>query len=307
MSLHKKTAIIIQGPTAVGKTAIAIAVAQRLGTAIVSADSRQCYKGMAIGTAQPSLEELNAVRHYFINNYPVTTALSAADYESLALGYLDEIFGTTHTAVVCGGTGLYIKALCEGMDAMPQVSEHIQAATEAAYAQNGIGWLQECVEEEDPAFYKSGEIHNPSRLLRALIFVRSTGTSIMAYRTGVKKQRPFNIVKIGLELPREVLYGRINARVDMMLAAGLLEEVRALYKHRELKNLQTVGYAEIFEYLDGNCTLPQAIDKVKQHSRNYAKRQMTWFKKDNATIWLPADSADIAQQIIAIANVVEGS
>ncbi len=306
MSTTTKTAIIIHGPTAVGKTAIAIAVAQQLGTAIISADSRQCYKGMAIGTAQPSQEELNAVHHYFINEYPVTTALSAADYENLALGWLHDLFQGNDTAVVCGGTGLYIKALCEGMDAMPAVNEQVLQVTETDYAQHGLSWLQQAIEKEDAAFFKSGEIHNPSRLLRALIFIRSTGESILKYRTGIKKVRPFNIVKIGLELPREALYARINMRVDAMMAAGLLDEVRALYPYKDLKNLQTVGYTEMFDYLDAKCTLPEAIDKIKQHSRNYAKRQMTWFKKDADTIWLPADRPDTAQQIVDMANRTQG-
>jgi tRNA dimethylallyltransferase len=282
----------------VGKTAIAIALAKHFNTAIVSADSRQCYMGMPIGTAQPTQSELQEVKHYFINAYPVTTQLSAADYEQLALGYLDEIFKTNNTAIVCGGTGLYIKALCDGMDEMPGIDETINTETEALYKELGISWLQDAVQAEDPEFYEAGEIHNPSRLLRALVFIRSTGKSIVSFRTGNKKQRPFRVIKVGLELPREVLYERINKRVDVMMELGLLEEVKALYTCKNLKSLQTVGYSELFDYLDGNYTLPEAIDKIKQHSRNYAKRQMTWFKKDKEIAWFNAWDENVVAQIL---------
>jgi tRNA dimethylallyltransferase len=293
---HK--AYIIAGPTAVGKTAVSIALAQRLGTAIVSADSRQCYKGMSIGTAQPRLEELAAVRHYFIDQFPVTTSLTAADFEVLALQYLDEIFATQYSAVVCGGTGLYIKALCEGLDEMPQVDAAIIEQIEAEYRLRGLEWLQQCVKNEDPGFFKQSENQNPARLLRALSFIRTTGISILRYRTQSRKERPFQIIKAGLELPREQLYSRINERVDRMMTDGLLAEVEQLHPHRNLKNLQTVGYAELFDYLEGKCTLPEAIDKIKQHTRNYAKRQMTWFKKDQEIKWFSADDENLVEKII---------
>lgn len=293
---------MLAGPTAVGKTSIAISLAQRLGTSIVSADSRQCYQGMRIGTAQPSQEELKAVRHYFIDAFPVTTHISAADYEQLALGYLEEIFYQHDTAVVCGGTGLYIKALCEGLDDMPAIDETIATSLDNEYKARGMDWLQQAVQAEDPLFYTQGETANPARLLRALIFKRSTGESITNYRTGIKKERPFRIIKIGLELPREVLYDRINKRVDTMMEAGLLEEVKALYPQRHLKNLQTVGYSELFDYLDGKRTLTEAVDKIKQHSRNYAKRQMTWFKKDSEMHWLQADDAQVVERILSSRN-----
>jgi tRNA dimethylallyltransferase len=291
---------IITGPTAVGKTAVALALAKKFRTAIVSADSRQCYKEMTIGTAKPSPEELQAVKHYFIDEFSITKLLTAADYEALALQYLEEIFKTHNTAVVCGGTGLYIKALCEGLDEMPEADEEIIKRTEAAYKENGISWLQQAIKEEDPEFHKSGEIQNPARMLRALSFIRTTGKSITRYRTQTKKDRPFNIIKVGLELPREELYQRINVRVDQMMERGLLAEVEQLFPYRDNKNLQTVGYAELFEYLDEQCTLEQAVGKIKQHTRNYAKRQMTWFKKDKEVHWFPADVKDILGKILAI-------
>ena len=297
-----KKAIIICGPTAVGKTAVAIQVAHRLRTAVISADSRQCYKEMSIGTAKPTAEELNTVPHYFIDAFSVCTVLSTADYESLALGYLDEIFSKQGAAVVCGGTGLYIKALCEGLDAMPAVDEAIVATIENIYAQEGLPWLQQAVQQEDPEFYAQGEIHNPARLLRALSFIRTTGKSIVQYRSGNKKQRDFEVVKIGLQLPRELLYDRINKRVDDMMAMGLLAEAEGLYPYNDNKNLQTVGYTELFEYMDGKCTLQEAIEKIKQHTRNYAKRQMTWFTQDKEIKWFSADDRDVVEKILALAD-----
>lgn len=295
-----KTAYIIAGPTAVGKTAIAIALAKRLGTEIVSADSRQCYREMSVGTAKPTTVELEEVKHYFIDTHSVTTALDAADYETLALGYLQNIFAAHDAAIVCGGTGLYIKALCEGLDTMPAVSDEIVRDVNNEYETRGLQWLQHAVMEEDPDFYKEGEIKNPARLLRALIFKRSVGESIVNYRTGEKKKRDFRIVRIGLELPREVLYERINTRVDKMMTDGLLDEVRNLYSLRHLKNLQTVGYSELFEHIEGLYTLQEAVDKIKQNTRHYAKRQMTWFRKDKEMHWLQADDPQVVDKILAL-------
>ncbi len=279
MNIDERTLHVICGPTAVGKTAFAINLAQQLNTAIISADSRQCYKEMTIGTAKPSKEELQAVKHYFIDEFSVTEHITAADFERLALGYLEEIFAKSNDAVVCGGTGLYIKALCEGLDEMPAVNEDIDREINEAYKQKGIDWLKDEVQKYDPDFFAEAEQENPARLLRALVFKLSTGESIIHYRSGKKKQRDFKIKKTILELPREELYERINKRVDVMMEMGLLKEVESLYPYKNLKNLQTVGYSELFDYLDGNYSLEEAIDKIKQHTRNYAKRQMTWFRK----------------------------
>lgn len=253
---------------------------------------------MNIGTAKPSIAELSEVPHYFINSHSVTEHLSTADFERLALQYLDEIFQNSNTAVVCGGTGLYIKSLCEGIDPMPDVDKTIESAVNKDYEEKDIEWLQQTVKAEDPEFYKTGEIHNPVRLIRALVFKRSTGKSIMEYRTGQQKQRPFDIVKIALEMPREVLYARINKRMDTMMEQGLLDEVKSLYPQRQLKNLQTVGYTELFDYMDGKYDLQTAIDKIKQHTRNYAKRQLTWFRKDEDFRWLAADDPNISDKIL---------
>lgn len=294
------TIYVICGPTAVGKSATAMALAQQLDTAIVSADSRQCYKEMSIGTAKPTEEDLAAVPHYFIDEFSVTQNITAADYETLALGYLDELFKTHSSVVVCGGTGLYIKALCEGLDDMPEIDESIDTEVNAQYETRGIAWLQEEIKQHDPRFYEQGEIQNPARMVRALVFVLSTGQSILDYRTGNRKIRPFRIIKAGIELPREELYHRINTRVDQMMELGLLEEVKNLYPYKHLKNLQTVGYAELFEYLDGLCNLEEAVAKIKQNTRRYAKRQMTWFKKDKEVVWMRADDKHITERILGL-------
>lgn len=303
MTPRTNTVFIIAGPTASGKTAIAIELAKRLGTSIVSADSRQCYREMTIGTAKPTAEELAQAKHYFINSHSLTEHLSTADFERLALQYLDEIFAHTDTAVVCGGTGLYIKTLCEGIDSMPEVDAGIEQAVDELYKANGIGGLQAAIQCEDPLFFAQGEVQNPARMIRALAFVRSTGKSILHYRTGQKQQRPFNIVKVALDLPREILYARIDHRVDQMMQQGLAEEVKQLYPLRHLKNLQTVGYSELFDYMDNKCTLQEAVDKIKQHTRNYAKRQLTWFRKDKEFHWLDARDVHLADKILSLLPV----
>lgn len=300
LSASGKTLYVIAGPTASGKTAVSISLAAHLGTSVLSADSRQCYIGMPIGTAQPSPQELATVKHYFINRFPVAEHISAARYEELALGYLEEIFASSDNAVVCGGTGLYIRALCNGMDPMPQVDEAIVAQIDQQYRLRGLEWLQMAVATEDPDFYAVGEVENPARLLRALAFVRSVGQSITHFRTGNTVTRPFRIVRIALDLPRHELYQRIDARVDAMMQAGLLDEVRSLLPYRHLKNLQTVGYAELFKYLDGEWTLPFAVEKIKQHTRNYAKRQLTWFRREPGYHWLSPHSSDIVEQIVQL-------
>ncbi len=303
----QNTVLVIAGPTAVGKTAIAISVARQLGTEILSADSRQCYKEMQIGTAKPTISEQQGIKHHFIDEYPVTRAISAADYESIGMTCLEQIFLRKDVAIVCGGTGLYIKALCEGLDPMPETKDEVVAVVEQIYRDEGLPKLQELIKMEDPLFFESGEIQNPARLIRALSFVRSTGQSILDFRTGQKKIRPFRIVKTALELPREVLYSRINQRVDKMMEEGLLQEVEQLYPHKNLKNLQTVGYSELFDYMDGHLSLMEAVDKIKQHTRNYAKRQLTWFKKDKSYIWFDASDPDVVQKILDTAKRSAGN
>jgi tRNA dimethylallyltransferase len=298
--VSKRTVYIICGPTATGKTALAIQLAQRLGTSVISADSRQCYKELNIGTAKPDEKELKQVRHYFIDEFAPTTEITAAAFEKLALSYLDTIFRTQDNAIVCGGTGLYIKALCEGLDEMPEVDAKVNEEVNKMYEEKGMEWLSACLKEEDPRFAQSGEMLNPARMLRALVFMRSNNESILLYHTGEKKQRNFGIIKIGLDLPRAALYDRINQRVDKMMEMGLLEEVKRLQPLQQHKNLHTVGYTELFDYLNGKCTLEEAVNKIKQNTRNYAKRQLTWFRKDADIIWFAADEDKLAEKILAI-------
>lgn len=280
-----KTVIIIAGPTAVGKTAIAIDLALYFQTAIISADSRQCFKELSIGVARPSEEELQQVPHYFIASHSIHDEVTAAGFETFALQKVNELFATHDVVVVAGGTGLYIKAFCEGLDEVPDVPAAVRAGIIQAYETHGLQWLQQQLKEKDPVFYEKGEIKNPQRMMRALEVVEATGQSIFDFRKGKATIRGFNIVKIGLELPREELYQRINARVDDMMQAGLLEEVRSLIPYKHLNALQTVGYAELFDYLDGHVTLERAVELIKQNTRRYAKRQMTWFKRDQAFNW----------------------
>ncbi len=284
--LKDKTCIVIAGPTAVGKTAYAIALAQYLNTEIISADSRQCFKELNIGVAKPSSEELQMVPHYFINSHSVNAEVNAAVFEEYALSKANEIFARNNFTVMTGGTGLYIKAFCEGIDAVPAVNPAIRNSIIADYELNGLPWLQHEVERNDPEYFLQGEIQNPQRLMRALEVKLSTGFSITAYQTQQKKQRDFNVIKIGLELPREQLYERINLRVEHMMKAGLEEEARSLWPLRNLNALQTVGYRELFEYFDGAISLERAIELIKQNTRHYAKRQLTWFKKDSNMKWV---------------------
>lgn len=300
---NQPTLIVIAGPTAVGKTSVAIDLAKHLGTEILSADSRQCYQGMRIGTAQPNADERAQVVHHFVDCYAPEKELSAADFEREALSILDTIFINHQSAIVCGGTGLYIKALCEGLDDMPSVDPLIQTRINEEYAQQGIEWLRNRLRTTDPVFFAQGEVENPARMLRALIFSLSTGKSITEFRTGIKKPRSFRIIKIGLELPRAILYERINTRVEQMIKEGLVEEVQQLLPLRNCKNLNTVGYSEIFDFLDDTTSLETAIDKIKQHSRNYAKRQLTWFKKDLDFHWFAADEVNLIEKITAIAEL----
>jgi tRNA dimethylallyltransferase len=272
--------IIIAGPTASGKTDIAIHVAKYFQTEIISADSRQCYKEMNIGTAKPSPAQLAEVPHHFINSHSITDELSAADFERFALAAAEKIFEKNNTVVMCGGTGLYIKAFCEGLDDIPSAGVEIKKMISENFNSKGLEWLQQEVKENDPLFWETGEVQNPHRLIRALEVVLSTGKSIQTFRQGTKKERDFDIVKLCLDLPREILYERINHRAGMMREAGLAEEARQLLPYKNLNALQTVGYRELFDFFDGKISEEKAFELIKQNTRHYAKRQVTWFKKE---------------------------
>lgn len=293
----QNTIFIIAGPTAVGKTAFAIALATHFQTAIISADSRQCYKEMRIGVARPAESELAAVKHHFIASHAVTEELNAGSFEKYALAAAEDIFQKNKVAVMVGGTGLYIKAFCEGIDPMPEVPDAIRQQVITGYQQKGLIWLQKELEQKDPGFWAVAEQKNPQRLMRALEVLYATGQSIMVYRTKQKAERPFRVIKIGLELPKEQLHHHINGRVTQMIEQGLVEEVKSLLPYRNLNALQTVGYREIFEYLDGKCGLEEAIEQLKTNTRHYAKRQMTWFKKDTDFQWFVSSPASLAPVI----------
>ena len=299
----KKTCIVIVGPTAVGKTAFALQVAQHFNTQIISADSRQCFKELSIGVAKPSLQELESVSHYFINSHSIADEVNAGVFEKYALQKADEIFANNNIAVVVGGTGLYVKTFCQGIDNIPSIPLEIRNKLTNDYLQNGLSWLQQEVEKLDPQYYAKGEIQNPQRLLRALEVVEFTGLSIIEFQQQKKVDRNFNSIKIGLQLPREDLYSRINNRVDEMINEGLLKEVEKLLPYKDLNALQTVGYTELFNYFENKISLDRAIELIKQNTRHYAKRQLTWFKKDEEIKWLNATEHPKAQ-LLELLNIL---
>ena len=297
-----KTVIVICGPTAVGKTSVSIALAKYFHTEIISADSRQCFKELKIGVARPSGEELKEIPHHFIASHPIKENINAAFFEKFALQKTEELFKTHDIIIMVGGTGLYIKAFCEGLDDIPPIDETIRKNIITDYELHGLSWLQEQVKIKDPEFHKVGELQNPQRSMRALEVVESTGRSILSFRKNKKTERPFNIIKIGLELPKEELHLNINSRVDKMLQDGLVEEVSSLKGYRDVNALQTVGYSEIFEHLDGKISLATAVEEIKKNTRQYAKRQLTWFKKDKEIDWVNAkqtsDILSMAQKLV---------
>ena len=279
--LNKKV-IVVAGPTAVGKTATAIDLAKQHHTSIVSADSRQCFYELKIGVARPTDAELKAVKHYFIANHSIQENITAGSFAREAKELLKEIFTTHDTAIVCGGTGLYIKALIEGLDEIPPVPSTIRDQVIQLYESEGIEALREKLLFLDPDFLRQGDINNPNRMMRALEVVLHTGTPIHQLQVNAENRGINSMYDVEykiIDLPREELYTRINARVDQMMINGLEEEARAVYPFKHLTALQTVGYQELFDYFDGLCTKEEAVDKIKQHSRNYAKRQITWFKR----------------------------
>jgi tRNA dimethylallyltransferase len=293
----QKTCIVISGPTAVGKTSIAVELASHFGTEIISADSRQCYKELNVGVAKPDEVDLQKVKHHFISSHSINESVTAVEFENYALNAIEKIFKNNDVAVLVGGTGLYIKAFCSGFDPIPPVAPEIRNAIIQQYELLGIDWLTESLIQKDADFAKSGEMKNPQRMMRALEVVESTGKSILSFQSQHKKVRDFNIVKFGLELPRPELYDRINLRVDLMMESGLIKEVEALLPHSKLNALQTVGYTELFDFLNGKHSLDEAVNLIKQNSRHYAKRQMTWFKKDESISWIEPDVKTLHSKI----------
>jgi tRNA dimethylallyltransferase len=286
---NKNTLIVVCGPTAVGKTAVAIDIAKYYDTEILSADSRQFYEEMNIGTAKPSEHELAAVPHHFINNLSISDTYTAGDYEREALEVLGKIFGSKDIAVMVGGSGLFIRAVCEGFDEFKKEISDADEAIISGIKEMSLKDMQDEVSKLDPEYYAKVDHHNPRRLQRALEVIHTTGKKYSEQRTGEKAHRDFHIIKIGLEVSREQLYQRISQRVDAMMKAGQWEEATALYSFKHLQPLQTVGYQEVFDHIDGKLSKTVAIERIKQHSRNYAKRQLVWFKKDQGIKWFDPD------------------
>lgn len=271
--------VVLGGPTASGKTEVAIALALHYGAEIISADSRQFYREMSIGTAKPTAAERAQVPHHLVDFLPVEQVYNAGDFERDALACLDDLFSRMPLVVLTGGSGLYLQAVYEGLDHFPPVSDAVRAAWEQRYQAEGLEFLQRALEVQDPAYYELVDRQNPVRLIRALSVCEAAGKPYSSFRRKAPVERPFRHLLMNLEWPREQLYQRIDARVDRMMEAGFLEEARSLYPKRHCNALQTVGYQELFSYFDGACTLDEAVEKFKQHSRNYAKRQMTWFRR----------------------------
>jgi tRNA dimethylallyltransferase len=287
-----KTLIIIAGPTAIGKTALAISLAKHYKTEIISADSRQFYREMTIGTAKPSEAELNAVKHHLINSHSVLDQFNAGDFEKESIEIINGLFTDHEQVIMAGGSGLFINAVSHGFDQLPVATEEIRDYFNKILEEKGIKFLQDQLKKIDPIYFNEVDIFNPQRIIRALEVFESSGKTFSSLRTNIKKQRPFNIVKIGLNSDRDKLYERINLRVDQMVEDGLIEEVESLKTYRHLNPLNTVGYSEIFNYLDGKSTREDAIEKIKQNTRRFAKRQITWFKKSEDIKWYKPDELD---------------
>lgn len=289
MTIEKKLLIVICGPTASGKTALAIELAKFLKTEIISADSRQFYEEMKIGTAYPSEDQLAGIPHHFVGHLLVTDSYNVSRFEKDALDRLDVLFNTYPVIIMTGGSGLYIHAVCHGIDVLPDPEPQLRTELKELLAEKGIQALQEKLLNLDPIYHGTVDLNNASRLIRALEVCISTGLPYSSLRSQKPRLRPFKVLKIGLELPREELNKRINERVDLMLASGWLDEARDLYKFRDCNALNTLGYKEIFDHFAEKMRYSEAVEKIKTNTRRYAKRQMTWFRKDKEIHWFRPD------------------
>lgn len=299
MTAPNKHLIVIAGPTASGKTGLGVAMAQHYNTVVLSADSRQFFREMSIGTAKPTQEEMQGVEHYFIDSLSVSDTYSAGQYEHDALEVLEQQFAKHDVVLMVGGSGLYVNAVCHGMDAFAEVPQEIRAALNEAFETEGLEPLLNELEASDPDYFATVDRENPRRVIRALEVIRSSGKPFSSFRQQEKKQRPFQYHKLGINIDREVLYGRINQRVELMMQAGQEAEARALFSQRELTALQTVGYSELFEYFNGYGTLEEAVELIKRNTRRYAKRQMTWLRRDEEVQWVDAPYLDNALAALA--------
>ena len=296
---HNKTLISIVGPTAIGKTGLAIQLAQHYSTDILSCDSRQFYKEMTIGTAVPSTSELAQAKHHFIQNISIHEKYSVGDFERDGLKFLDDYFQTNDVCIMVGGSGLYEKAITTGFDIFPEIDPIFREQLNQELETDGIEKLQIELKQVDPIYYEEVDIYNKQRVIRALEIYRGSGQPFSKFRNQDLNKRPFNIIKIGLELPRQEMYDRINQRVDIMMNEGLLDEAKSLYPLKELNALQTVGYRELFDFFEDKIDLNFANEEIKKNTRRFAKRQMTWFKKDQDVNWFSPLEKD---QIINFIN-----
>ncbi len=284
--------LVLLGPTGVGKTEWSLNVAEKLNSPILSADSRQIYKGMSICTAAPTQAQMQRVPHYFVEILSPEDYYSASIYEQEALGMLRKLFKYHRVIVMTGGSMMYIDAVCNGIDDIPTIDSSLRKDIQELYKKEGLDPIRQQLKILDPQFYSEVDLKNPKRVIHALEVCLMAGKPYSSLRTNSKKERPFDIVKVGFNMDREQLYDRINRRVDNMVEEGLIEEARSFYPIRHLNSLNTVGYKELFEYFDGRCTLDFAIDKIKQHSRNYARKQITWFKKDKDINWINLSNSE---------------
>ena len=298
-NIDTKRLIVIVGATGSGKTDLSIALASYFGAPVISTDSRQIYRSIPIGTAQPTAEQLAAVKHYFIATHDLTQDFSCGEFEEQASQLLEQLFQIHDTVIAVGGSGLYIKALCEGMDDLPKADTGLRMQLNRRLRNEGLQSLRDDLQRLDPEYYAIVDCNNPSRVLRAVEVCMQTGGTYTALRKGMQHKRNYDIVKIGIDMPREELYDRINRRVEMMIANGLEHEARKVYHLRHLNSLQTVGYRELFEWFDGSITREEAIELIKRNSRRYAKRQMTWFRRDEDIHWFPYGDTDAVTEYLS--------
>ena len=296
--MNKPSLIVLIGPTGVGKTELSLSIAERYHTEIVSADSRQLYADLKIGTAAPTPEQLKRVQHHFVGTLKLTDYYSAAQYEAEVIKKLEELFKVHPTVLLTGGSMMYIDAVCKGIDDIPTVDAETRELMMKRYEEEGLERLCAELKLMDPEYYDIVDQKNPKRVIHALEICYMTGKTYTSFRTQSKKERPFNIIKIGLKRDREELYERINRRVDIMMNDGLLDEARSVYAYKALNSLNTVGYKEMFKYLDGEWELPFAIEKIKQNSRIYSRKQMTWFKRDEEITWFHPDDKEEIMEFI---------
>ncbi len=299
MQVKNKYLIVVAGPTAIGKTAFSIKLAQHYKTEILSADSRQFYKGMRIGTAYPEPEELAAVKHHFIGNLSINDEYNVSRYEDEALALLKVLYQEHNVVVLTGGSGLYIDAICKGIDELPNHDPGLRQKLKKELVKDGLEVFGEKLKKLDPEYYRVVDLNNPNRLLRAIEICLLTGATYTSLRKNTAKARPFKIIKIGLNTEREKLFRRVGERVDTMMEKGLLDEVKSLLPYREHNAMNTVGYKELFAYLDGETTLERAIENIKTNTRRYAKRQLTWFKRDEEIRWFEPDDFDAAIKFLS--------